>query len=92
MRILLPEFLHSVLKGASRFARTNEFAIEVLHQLRGALIVHVPQRQKQSGSTSAEEASLKPEQLVAGSDEIHSGSTTAQRNQICVQSHLVEIV
>jgi hypothetical protein len=80
MGILLPEFLHSVLQRASRLASTNKFAIEELHQLRGALIVHVPQRQKQSASTSAEEATLKPEQLVAGSDEIHSGSTTAQRH------------
>jgi len=34
--------------------------------------MHVPQRQKQRGGASAEETTLKPEQLVSGSDEIHA--------------------
>ena len=92
MGILLPEFFHGVLERAGRLAGSNKFPIEMLHEFRRALIMDVPQRQKQRGGASAEEATLKPEQLVSGSDEIHASGATAQGNQVCVQSHLVEIV
>ena len=61
MGILLPEFLHGALEGTSRLTSSNEFTIEMLHQLRGALIVHVPQGQEQGGSACTEKATLKPE-------------------------------
>jgi len=89
---MLPKFLHGMLERAGHLAGANEFTIEMLHEFRSALIMHVPQRQKQRGGAGAEETTLKPEQLVSGSDEIHAGGATAQRNQICVQPHLVEIV
>jgi hypothetical protein len=76
MGILLPKFLHGALERTGHLAGSNIFAIEMLHELRGTFIVRVPQRQKQRAGASAEQTTLKPEQLVSGSDEIHAGGTT----------------
>src|SRR5207302_10061490 len=91
MGILLAELPHSTLQRAGHIAGVKIFAVEELHKLGSALVVHIPEGEQKRGSAGIEQASLEAEQLVTGGDEVHAGGAATEGNEIGVQPDLVEI-
>src|SRR5438874_13366317 len=92
MGFFLTQFLHGDLQSPRHVGPLNVTLVEMTHQLGGALIMNVPQREQQSGRPGAEQAALKAQQLVAGGHKVHAGGAATQSDQPSVQLHLVEVI
>src|SRR5579859_7247612 len=92
MRFLLAQLPHRALQRSRHVRALNIVPVEMAHQLSCALIVDVPQGKQQGSCPSAEQASLKTQQFIAGSNEIHASSAAAQSHQSGIQFHLVQVI
>src|SRR6266849_9220144 len=81
VRLLVSQLPHGELQGPRYFGALNVLLVEVGHQLGGAFIVNVPQGEQQCGRPGTEQAALKTQQFVPGSNKVHAGSAAAQSNQ-----------
>lgn len=90
--VLLAELFHGGLEGGGHVAGIDVSLIERPHEVGSAAVVDVPEGEKQGCRSGAEEATLKAEQFVSGSDKIHAGGAAAERDVPGGKTHLIEVI
>src|SRR6185503_11805560 len=78
VRMLRAETVHRVAQRIDGRRAIGDASIQPRHQRRRALVVDVPEAQKQRVRTCTEQPACNAEQLVACSSDVGAGGATAQ--------------
>src|SRR5262249_22029041 len=82
MGIPLPYLDNSLLQRQSPVGVIEQATVERFHEVRGAAVVHIPQRQKQALRPGRKQSAYKTDKFVAGGNDVQARRTAAQGDEL----------
>src|SRR6266540_5119717 len=90
--VAFPDVPDCVPQGSRPVGSREEAVVEGLHELRRALVRHLPERDQDRCRPGAEETPRQPEELVSGGDHVEPRHARAQRDELRRQLEVVEVI